>query len=266
MHHPVVRAPQSPAAISAERFERIETTLEELRAAQEKHEQMQTQAAAQAGPASSEMQAVLARIEESIEHLEEQSRNTTRAGELVRLDTEDKYVALQKALEGLVTEVGELHQRVTTAATTAAAASATATAAAEAAQTVTTRSPQQRKPTLSWAAPAATGIGAWGPNGQDATLSGRPGPVKRRTSLAAQVMPPPFQPHETLRDKILHLVVHVVLIPVKICQNLLHGIIAALGVAAEPSSPRVSKDAVMMQSPPPKLAKVLSPKGKQKTL
>src|ERR1700733_5486670 len=91
VHHPVVYTAQSSTAIPTERFERIEEALDELRGSHEKHEQWQVQAAAQAGPASSEMQAVLARIEESIEHLEGQSRNTARAGELVRLDSEEKY-------------------------------------------------------------------------------------------------------------------------------------------------------------------------------
>lgn len=258
VHHPIVPSPQSPAGVFAERFERIEAALDEMRESQEKHEQLQIQAAAQAGPTTSEMQAVLARIGENIEHLEEQSRNTTRAGELVRLDSEEKYAALQKALEGLVTEVGELHQRVTTAATTAAAAIATATAATEA---VAARSPQQRKSSLAWTAPPGAGIDTWGSGGRDAPSSSRP--VRRRTSLSAQIMPS-FPPHETLHDKILHWIVHVVLIPVKLCQNLLHRIIAALGVAAEPTSPVSPKENTALRSPP--LANVLSPKGKQKML
>ncbi|KAF8323883.1 hypothetical protein DL93DRAFT_2069970 [Clavulina sp. PMI_390] len=65
-----------------------------------------------AGPTISEIQAILARLEESIEHLEATSRNNTRATELVRLESTERASSLttsiasaQASLEALSTKV-----------------------------------------------------------------------------------------------------------------------------------------------------------------
>jgi hypothetical protein len=82
------------------------------------------------------LKTVNTRIEATLEDLSTTTRNTARAVEVLRLDSDERVVELQKALDALVGEVDQLHKRVTTAATTAAAASATAQAAALTAQAV----------------------------------------------------------------------------------------------------------------------------------
>lgn len=339
VHHPIVRAPQSTTVDSSERLAVIEAALAELQTSHEKQaaahgdaiaavSQVQdaqskahaeTRAEAQAlalaqakaqseqkqepsGPSISELQTILARIEESIENLENQSRNATRANEVVRLESEERYGALNKAIDGLVTDVGELHQRATTVAATAAAASALAGEAIQGAQSAQSaasvaaanaaasanaaarantssveraRSPPAsgRKATtsLAWTPPAGADSPTFGINGgRDASpSSGRPGAAKRRSNTLIQPAPP-----QSLVNQILHWSVHALLVPITLCQNLLHNVIAALGVAADPTSPRITKSDLAsgparsntLSAAAAGVIDVLSPKGKTKVL
>lgn len=267
VHHPPVPArnkqdssSRETIALGLERFNAIEAELADLRdvqdqlsaQAQEDHatiEKLSSQLSSaqsqlllrdnSSTSASAEVRTILARVEESVEHLESQIRNTSRAGELTRLDGEEKYAGIQDGIEGLIKEVGELHQRVATAVTTAAAAhSAASQAQAQAANALSSvgsggspRSPTARRASLAAGVDPRDVSPSSGRKLRRSSLSNSPSDNHGHLSL-----PQLFTPN-SVGDKLLHGMVHVLLVPVRMSQDLLHSIIRILGVAATPSTP-----------------------------
>jgi hypothetical protein len=237
--HRIVHAPLPPSvALSSSsnaRFDRLERSLEEIHASRPSN--------------NAEFQALVERVEASIQKLEIQTTASSHATELVRLDLDSRFHDVQTSVEALVHDIGTLEQRVQ---------AATATAASANDKLATITDPKQHSAVwharLSPLAPSGTlpdDPRNWAKSLSDRTASR---PLRRHKSSPSQDAAtfvlenmqnggwPQFQ------ERIVHLLVDAVLLPVKLSQRLLHGVLGLLGGAG---SPPPTKGVKMVTAPTP---------------